>query len=98
MALLHKNSFQSVKSAKSVVRFLTKYGFHDGVSVPQRGAELPRVFAAGFGHIWTAAARAADFLRDGRDDLARLHARSEVFGDSDDERDFFLAIHFRRGA
>ena len=49
---------------KFFIGILFQQPFHRRIRFIQRGIELGRVFAAGFGHVWASAAGAADFFRD----------------------------------
>ena len=66
-------------------RGLAEQGFDGGIAFAQRLVERLRIFAAGFGHVGTASAGAADLLRDLANDLAGLKFCGEVFGDADDD-------------
>src|SRR5262245_34619853 len=57
-----------------------------GANRLERLGQRRGVGAAGLRHVGTAAALAADLLRDVIDELARLHLRREVVGDARDQR------------
>src|SRR5215212_4522603 len=82
--LLRDGRLQNCRSAEK--------GRDNARSGCQHLVDLCRVFAAGLGEIWTAAAPTADNGREFLDDPSRLQLAGEILRDGDNQSD--LAIVF----